>query len=274
MSWPTDNLSTSGLDAGSDTPPRATFLAMCQAIKAIIAARGANGGVASLGAGGKVPDAQLGRGSAGGVASLGSDGRVPGTQLPQASSVWDAGDIKVTGRSTAPDGWLSCDGSAVSRTTYADLFAAIGTAYGEGDGSTSFDLPDFRDRVILGASATRAVGATGGSETHTLTESEMPSHSHGKGTLATSSGGSHSHSKGTLATASAGAHTHSYSRKKNASNRQYGNSGTATDILENATTGSAGSHSHSITGSTGSTGSGSAHNIMQPWAAALIIIKT
>lgn len=51
--------------------------------------------------------------------------------------------------STAPAGWLICDGSAVSRTTYADLFAAIGTTYGAGDGSTTFNLPDFSGARIL-----------------------------------------------------------------------------------------------------------------------------
>lgn len=51
---------------------------------------------------------------------------------------------------TAPSGWLFCFGQAVSRTTYADLFAAIGTAYGAGDGSTTFTLPDYRGRIAVG----------------------------------------------------------------------------------------------------------------------------
>lgn len=59
--------------------------------------------------------------------------------LPSGSLVDFAG-------TSAPAGWLMCDGSAVSRTTYADLFLAIGTAYGSGDGSTTFNLPDFRGR--------------------------------------------------------------------------------------------------------------------------------
>jgi microcystin-dependent protein len=62
-------------------------------------------------------------------------------------------------------GWLLCDGSTVSRTTHAALFLAIGVAYGSGDGSTTFTLPDFRDRAPFGASGTKTVGSSGGSAT-------------------------------------------------------------------------------------------------------------
>lgn len=60
------------------------------------------------------------------------------------------GTIVATARSTAPSGWLLCDGSAVSRATYADLFTAIGTTFGEGDGTTTFNLPDLRGRFLRG----------------------------------------------------------------------------------------------------------------------------
>ena len=97
---------------------------------------------------------------------------------------------------SAPSGWLLCYGQAISRTTYADLFTAIGTVYGVGDGSTTFNLPDLRGRVVAGqddmggSSANRltdqtgglngdTLGDTGGSETHTLTEAQLPAHSHG-----------------------------------------------------------------------------------------------
>jgi len=57
-----------------------------------------------------------------------------------------AGCIMAYAGATAPDGWLPCRGQAVSRTAYVDLFVAIGTAYGPGDGATSFNLPDLRGR--------------------------------------------------------------------------------------------------------------------------------
>jgi microcystin-dependent protein len=97
--------------------------------------------------------------------------------------------------SAAPSGWLLCYGQAVSRTTYAGLFATLSTTYGTGDGSTTFNLPDLRGRVVAGkddmggSSANRltdqsgglngdTLGDTGGSETHTLTTTEMPAHTH------------------------------------------------------------------------------------------------
>lgn len=82
-----------------------------------------------------------------------------------------------------PDGWLACDGSAVSRGTYAALFAAIGTVFGNGDGSTTFNVPDCRSRLPVGVGTgsgltPRALGDTGGEETHQLSITEMPSHAH------------------------------------------------------------------------------------------------
>jgi microcystin-dependent protein len=97
---------------------------------------------------------------------------------------------------TAPDGYLLCYGQAVSRSTYSDLFAATGTTYGAGDGSTTFNVPDLRGRVpagkddMGGPAANRitnggsgitgtTLGANGGAETHTLTTAQMPAHNHG-----------------------------------------------------------------------------------------------
>ncbi len=96
-----------------------------------------------------------------------------------------AGEIRMWGGNHIPDGFLHCNGQAVNRTTYADLFAAIGTTHGSGNGSTTFNVPDIRDKFIIGSSNTREVGETGGAftKTHTsegtaITEAQMPSHRH------------------------------------------------------------------------------------------------
>lgn len=97
--------------------------------------------------------------------------------------------------STPPPGWLACDGSAVSRTTYSALFAVISTTYGAGDSSTTFNVPDTRGRFIAGfdsGNATgrltnsvsggvsaAAMGNTGGEQAHQITLAELASHPHG-----------------------------------------------------------------------------------------------
>lgn len=99
-----------------------------------------------------------------------------------ANALCPAGTITAYGGSAAPSGWLLCDGSNVSRTTYADLFAILGTSYGSGDGTTTFGLPNLKGRVPVGRDSTQTefdtLGETGGAKTHTLTTSEMPSHNH------------------------------------------------------------------------------------------------
>lgn len=88
------------------------------------------------------------------------------------------GGIAAYGGVTIPDGWLLCDGTTVSRELYSDLFKAVGTVFGEGDGSTTFALPNLSSKFIYGTSDTGTVGDTGGEENHTLTVNEMPSHDH------------------------------------------------------------------------------------------------
>lgn len=78
--------------------------------------------------------------------------------------------------------WLKCDGSAVSRTEYSELFNAIGVSYGNGDGSTTFNLPNIKGKMIIGYNPDdddfNAIGATGGSKTHTMTIDELVPHNH------------------------------------------------------------------------------------------------
>ena len=75
---------------------------------------------------------------------------------------------------TAPEGWLLCDGSAVSRTTYAALYAAIGTTYGAGNGSTTFTLPDLRGRVPAGANASNALASKAGADSKNIAKANLP----------------------------------------------------------------------------------------------------
>lgn len=171
------------------------------------------------------------------------------SDVPTSSSqAIPAGSIIGYGGDTAPAGWLMCDGSAKSRTTYADLFAAIGESYGAGDGSTTFNLPDSLGRTLVGAGAgsgltSRAVGDEFGAETlpahtHSITD---PGHTHPlPSTLRTTDSG-------------AGAATGADHNIQNASK-------TSTS----ATTG--------IT-ATNSTGTGS-HGVMQPSFVGNYIIKT
>jgi microcystin-dependent protein len=87
------------------------------------------------------------------------------------------GDLRLSARQTPSAGWLLCDGSAVSRTTYSALYAAIGTAYGTGDGSTSFNLPDLRGRVPVGVGTHADVNVRGANE-GALPANRRPRHRH------------------------------------------------------------------------------------------------
>ena len=87
---------------------------------------------------------------------------------------------------TAPSGFLLCNGQTVSRSTYAALFAILGVVFGSGDGSTTFTLPDYRDRMPVGAGTTYSVAGTGGSK-----DSIVVSHTHTATSTVTDSGHNH-----------------------------------------------------------------------------------
>ena len=102
------------------------------------------------------------------------------------------GSIIPYGSSTTPSNWLKCDGSAVSRTTYSELFSVIGTLYGSGDGSTTFNLPNLKGKVTIGQDTTdsdfNTIGKTGGEKEHILNVYEMPAHNHNLNAFTSGSG--------------------------------------------------------------------------------------
>lgn len=125
------------------------------------------------------------------------DGTIGFVGIPPASIIFN-------GSSAIPVGYLVADGSAVSRSTYSDLFTAIGTTYGAGDGSTTFNLPDIKGRVIAGedpaslrltatyfGTANPVAGAVGGAENFLLTLAHIPTGltSNGSNSISVSSGG-------------------------------------------------------------------------------------
>jgi len=221
------------------------------------------------------------------------------------------GCVKMYAGSAPPSSWLICDGGAVSRTTYADLFAVIGTTYGSGNGSTTFNVPNMQGNVVVGHNGSNyRRGDISGSSTHAITTAEMPSHSH---TGTTDPSGAHTHT-GTID--SVGSHQHTGSTDNTDVSHRHlqtlgpvddgnfshvlgqnppsdGNgtveSGSYTDYASinhnhSFTTGSAGSHSHSLTinssathqhtFTTNTTGSGNAISLMQPYVVMHYIIKT
>lgn len=167
------------------------------------------------------------------------------------------GVVQLFAGSTAPNGWLICNGQAVSRTTYAALYAVIGTTYGAGDGSTTFNVPNLVNRTVRGSNS---LGKTGGADTVTLTTSQMPAHTHGAGSYSA---------------ASNGAHTHTVVRGVYYAGSTAGLQGRSDiNTSANQTTSSAGAHTHSVSGTSGSTGSGSAVTITNPYIMLHYIIKT
>lgn len=163
--------------------------------------------------------------------------------------------------STAPDGYVECNGDAVSRLNFATLFAVIGTTYGAGDGSTTFNVPDFRARDIRGAGGGISQGQTGGASSVTIEIPNLPAHNHevtDPGHVHTITDPGHLHTDGAPAS--------NVTAGVAAGGRTTGNTGSATTgiTINSATTG--------IT--TQNTGSGTALTVQNPYGVAMYIIKT
>jgi len=182
--------------------------------------------------------------------------------------------------STPPTYYMWADGSALSRTAYPTLFAAIGTTFGAGDGSTTFNLPDCRSRTIVAVGAgagltARSLGQTGGEETHALTGGETGLHSHPlsgntspdsvdhthTGTSSTMSA-DHSHSLGTLATgADTPAHVHNLGWNAPAGQLSGGTYSAVVPGGATATSTPTATHSHPVSGVIGGTSANHTHNL-------------
>jgi microcystin-dependent protein len=153
--------------------------------------------------------------------------------------------------SSVPTGFLECDGSAVSRSTYADLFAIVGTTYGSGDGSTTFNVPDLQDNVAVGKSGTKNLASTGGANTVTATGNV---------------GGSTANA--TLTTAQLATHSHNQGSSGGTSTPNVG--GQASSVSATGNTGSSEGHSHNMS----ATFTGDATSVVQPYLTIIYIIKT
>jgi microcystin-dependent protein len=209
----------------------------------------------------------------------------------------DVGDVKLTARETAPAGWLLCRGQEIGRVEYVALFEAIGTFYGAGDGASTFNVPDLRDRVAVGAWS-EAVGAVGGAATVALSHAEMPHHNHAGVTHAMDRNIDHLHGGATNGADRSLAHGHAmfWGQVAGAFDRQWGggtfaqlqtvaggvgwwggdgmrtNDEGSVDHLHSFTTGGADRSLDHLHGITAEGGSG-AHNNMQPYQRLNYVIK-
>lgn len=217
-----------------------------------------------------------------------------------ATSSVPSGTVVSFAGSAAPSGWLLCDGSAVSRSTYSDLFSAIGTIYGSGNGSTTFNLPDLRGRTVFGLdnmggtaanrltttggiSANNTLGASGGSQSITLATTNLPSHNHTfTGSQVTTSSDAHTHNyqdayfAENFSGGTGGSSRYGTSANTDNDNNFYWrtSSNTHSTSPSNIATSSE-SHSHTVTasGTIGNTGNGTAFSPLNPAVVLNYIIK-
>lgn len=176
-----------------------------------------------------------------------------------ADALFPVGSMIMWGSNTPPTNYLICDGTAISRTTYATLFGILSTTYGVGDGATTFNLPDLRQRFPLGKAAAgtgNTLGATGGAIDHTHTQ---PTHTHTV-TSHTHSVPAHYHSTtatgATIAINSSGAHTHDMDTNESSTAASGGDNvmvSTVQTTNDGLTTNSS-SHTHSHSDFTGTVG--------------------
>ena len=156
--------------------------------------------------------------------------------------------------SSIPSGFLECNGQAVSRSTYAALFAVVGTTYGSGNGSTTFNVPDLQDDVPVGKSPNKALASTGGA--NTVTTSGSIGGNAANTSLSNPTIASHSHNINRINNKNAGGNHPVWDRP--VSGRASGNSG------------GGGGHSHPLSANF----SGNANSIVQPYLTVIYVIKT
>lgn len=168
-------------------------------------------------------------------------------------SAFDPGDLKAVAYANTPAGWLECNGQAVNRVTFANLFTAIGTMYGAGNGSTTFNVPDLRGRTVLGASAAYPLASAGGFESTTLATNNLPAHTH-----AMNHTHDMSHGHGNTSTESQ-THTHNYAQTVSGAGAGVNPGSNLTEVT--GTTGPNNQfHVHSVPNFTGNTGASSSAN--------------
>ena len=160
---------------------------------------------------------------------------------------------------SVPTGFLECDGTNVSRSTYATLFAIVGTVYGAGDGSSTFGLPDLRNNVPLGKSNNKTMASTGGADTVACTGTCSVAGAAANATLSTAQLAAHTHLKGY--------NTGGYAIGSYALYGVYRTPGAS------GSTGGGTAHGHNLT-INGATFTGSATSVLQPYVSVLYIIKT